>query len=154
MLYSSRLDNNRDEHYIVTAWQNRQNSMCAQRRLRSAWHSPRLIRVFAVCMKNAWVLSSYLLSALQRLWSDWAEAQAGLSVRYAHMPFCRFCCALAHNLGIKEIAPTCVSNGLLWFVSCTVCLGLFALPLGVIAKLYLDWLQSPVTKYFSHNSVW
>ena len=34
-------------------------------------------------MKNAWVLS-YRLSAQQRLWSDWAVAQADLSVRWAH----------------------------------------------------------------------
>ena len=24
-------------------------------------------------------------------WSDWADAQAGLSLRWAHMPFCWFC---------------------------------------------------------------
>ena len=41
-------------------------------------HSPSLIRVFAVPMKKAWVLS-YSLSAQQRLWSDWANAQADLS---------------------------------------------------------------------------
>ena len=35
--------------------------LCAQRRLRSAWASAQLIRVFAVRMKKAWVLS-YLLS--------------------------------------------------------------------------------------------
>ena len=44
--------------------------LCAQRRLRSAWTSPSLIRVFAVRMKKAWVLS-YPLSAQWRLWSDW-----------------------------------------------------------------------------------
>ena len=36
------------------------------------WHPPSLIRVFAVRMKKAWVLS-YPLSAQQRLWSDWAD---------------------------------------------------------------------------------
>ena len=35
---------------------------------------PSLIRVFAVRMKKAWVLS-YPLSAQRRLWSDWAEAR-------------------------------------------------------------------------------
>ena len=30
------------------------------------------------------------LSAQQRLWSDWADVQADLSRRWAHMPFCRF----------------------------------------------------------------
>ena len=50
--------------------------LCAQRRLRSAWHPPSLISVFAVRMKKAWVLN-YQLSAQRRLWSDWADAQAG-----------------------------------------------------------------------------
>ena len=51
---------------------------------------PSLIRVFAVCMKKAWVLS-YPLSTQRRLWSDWADAQADLSLLWAHMPFCWFC---------------------------------------------------------------
>ena len=39
--------------------------------------------VFTVRMKKAWVLS-YPLSAQQRLWSDWADAQADLSLRWVH----------------------------------------------------------------------
>ena len=58
-------------------------------------HPPSLIRVFAVHMKKAWVLS-YPLSAQQWLWSDWADAQADLSIRWAHMPFCWFCREVAH----------------------------------------------------------
>ena len=46
-------------------------------------HPPSLIRVFAVRMKKAWVLS-YPLSAQRRLLSDWADAQADLSLRWAH----------------------------------------------------------------------
>ena len=53
-------------------------------------HPPSQIRVFAVRMKKAWVLS-YLLSVQRRLWSVWVDAQADLSLRWAHMPFCRFC---------------------------------------------------------------
>ena len=48
------------------------NSVWAQRRLS-------LIRDFAVRMKKAWVLN-YPLSALQRLWSDWVDAQAESSL--------------------------------------------------------------------------
>ena len=58
-------------------------------------HLPSLIRVFAVHMKKTWVLN-YPLSAQQRLWSDWADAQVYLSLYWAHMPFCRFCHTLAH----------------------------------------------------------
>ena len=46
--------------------------------------------VLVVCMKKPWVLS-YPLSAQRRLWSDWADAQADLSLRWAHKPFCWFC---------------------------------------------------------------
>ena len=49
-------------------------------------HPPSLIRVFAVRMKKAWALS-YPLSAQRRLWSDWADAQADLSLPWAHSHF-------------------------------------------------------------------
>ena len=52
-------------------------------------HPPSLIRVFAVRMKKAWVLS-YPLSAHRRLWSDQAESQADLSLRWAHCHFVGF----------------------------------------------------------------
>ena len=45
-------------------------------------HPPRLIWVFAIHMNKVWVLS-YPLRAQQRLWSDWADAQADLSLRWA-----------------------------------------------------------------------
>ena len=45
--------------------------------------------VFPVHMKKAWVLS-YPLSAQRRLWSDWADAQADLSLRWAHTHFVGF----------------------------------------------------------------
>ena len=52
-------------------------------------HPPSLIRVFAVRMKKAWV-PSYPLSAQWRLWSDWVDAQADLSLRWAHSHFVGF----------------------------------------------------------------
>ena len=58
-------------------------------------HLPSLIRVFAVCIKTAWVLS-YPLSTQQRLWSDWADAKVDPSLRWVHMPFCWFCHEAAH----------------------------------------------------------
>ena len=71
-----------------------------------------LIRVFAVCIKKAWVLS-YPLSIQRRLWSDWADAQADLSLCWVHMPFCWFCHEAAH-LGSSQY--TCMrfySQGLI-----------------------------------------
>ena len=63
----------------ATSWQNQQNGICTQQRL----------RVFAVHMKKAWVLS-YPLNAQRRLWSDWADAQANLSLHWAHSHFVLF----------------------------------------------------------------
>ena len=45
--------------------------------------------IFTVRMKKAWVLS-YPLSAQWRLWSDWTDAQADLSLRWAHSHFVGF----------------------------------------------------------------
>ena len=53
-------------------------------------HPPSLIRVFAVRKKKAWVLS-YPLSVKRGLWSDWANAQPDLNLRWAHMPLWCFC---------------------------------------------------------------
>ena len=91
----------------ATSWQNQQNECAPSEdsdqpghlpsliRVDQPGHLPSLIRVFAVRMKKAWVLS-YSLSAQRRLWSDWPDAQADLSLRWAHMPFCWFCHKAAH----------------------------------------------------------
>ena len=81
--------------------------LCAQRRL---------IRVFAVCMKKAWVLS-YPLSAQRRLWSDWAAA--GRTVTLLVLS-CRgsfdleWCKAVAFWLCLNNVRPKnkyiCVSG--------------------------------------------
>ena len=49
-------------------------------------HPPNLVRVFAVRLRKACVLS-YPFSAQWRLWSDWADVQAYLSLRWAHIHF-------------------------------------------------------------------
>ena len=66
-------------------------------------------RVFAVYMNKALALN-YPLSAQWRLWSDWAVAQADLSLRWAHRPFCRFCHALAQ----MSVFFGCRKNCLIW----------------------------------------
>ena len=60
-----------------------------------------LIRVFAVSMEKPCVLS-YPLSAQRRLRSDWVDAQADLSLRWAHISFCWFCCVVAQMLVIMH----------------------------------------------------
>ena len=52
-------------------------------------HPPSLIRIFTVRMKKAWFLS-YPLNAQRRLWSDWADAQADLSLCWVRSHFVCF----------------------------------------------------------------
>ena len=62
----------------AASWQNQQKG-----------HLPSLIRVFTVRMKKHWILS-YPLSAQWSLWTDWADAQADLSLCWVHSHFVGF----------------------------------------------------------------
>ena len=65
----------------AAAWQNQQNDLCAQRtQIRLGIHP--IWSVFAVRMKKPWDLS-YSMS-ISEDWSDWADAQADLSLCLAH----------------------------------------------------------------------
>ena len=71
------------------------------------WHVPSPIGVFTVRMKKALVLSCPL-NAQRRLWSDWADAQADLSLRWAQS-FCWLCHKAAHiskNVIFCSLFPT------------------------------------------------
>ena len=70
-------------------WQNQQSDYAPSEDSDQPGHPPSLIRVFTVRMKKAGVLS-YPLSAQRRLWSDWADAQADLSLCWAHTHFVGF----------------------------------------------------------------
>ena len=73
----------------ATTWQNQQSDCAPSEDSDQPGHPPSLIRVLPVRMKKAWVLS-YPLSAQRRLWSDWADAQAHLSLRWVHSHFVGF----------------------------------------------------------------
>ena len=73
----------------AATWQNQQSECAPSEDSDQPGHPPSLIRVFAVRMKKPWVLS-YQLSTQRRLWSDWANAQADLSLRWAHTHFVGF----------------------------------------------------------------
>ena len=96
--------------FIIRAasWQNQQNGMCAQRRLGSAWASAQSDQS-SLCAQ--WVAKdlSFLqadsedsqtgrMPRLSEDWSDWADAQADPSLRWAHMPFYWFCHDAAHTV--------------------------------------------------------
>ena len=67
------------------------------------------IRVFAVHIKKAWVLS-YPLSAQQRLWSDSADAQADRSPRWAHSYFVCFVMRLL-IFAVLSLISCCLFSG-------------------------------------------
>ena len=90
-----RLTQREYEYKWAATWQNQQSDCAPSEDSDQPWHPSSLIRVFTVCMKKAWVLS-YPLSAQRKLWSDWVDTQADLSLRWAHMPFCWFCYDAAH----------------------------------------------------------
>ena len=111
------------------------------------------IRVFIVRMKKAKVLS-YPLSAQRRLWSDWADAQAHLSLHWAHMPFCWFC---------HEAAQMYCWN----LLKCTaVTYGAFSILSSITIKLKLDgectqeyfltsvWLEWTTAKIYCYDTFW
>ena len=85
-LFPTRLSNVNSYHSLIIwaiSWQNQQSDCAPSEDSDQPGHPPSLIRVFAVRMRKAWVFS-YPLSAQRRLWSDWADAQADLSLRWAH----------------------------------------------------------------------
>ena len=100
-----------------------QDCMCAQRRLRSVCrpsedsdqtaHSRSLIRVFAghsVGSQGSKVSSG----EQQRIWSDYANVRADLSLCLVHLHFCRLCCAPTRIYALKdwslEVTISCTAN--------------------------------------------
>ena len=88
VLVHLRHDRQLDPIWAAT-WENQQSECAPSEDSDQPGHPPSLIRVFAVRMKKAWVLS-YSLNAQRRLWSDWADAHADLSLRWAHSHFVGF----------------------------------------------------------------
>ena len=88
-----------------------------------------LIRAFAVRMKKALVLS-YTLRAQRRHWSDWADAQADLSLRWAHshivgFVMSRLICPVYALIARQELLISYnnnpeehLGNTSCWFVDC------------------------------------
>ena len=135
ILFPSRLSNVNSYHSLIiwaVSWQNQQSD-CAPCEdsdqpghtpsLISVFavpdqpgHPPSLIRVFVVRMRKAWVFS-YPLSAQRRLWSDWADAQADLSLRWAHS-HCWFCHEAAHlyigRVVRPQLAETSIKEWIVW----------------------------------------
>ena len=101
----------------VAIWQNQQNDCAPSEDSDQPGHSPSLIKVFAVRMKKAWVFS-YPLSTQRRLWSDWADAQADLSLRWVHTHFVGFVMSWL----ILELLSNTVPYNKVWFTRFSIIL--------------------------------
>ena len=86
----------------AATWQHKQNGCAPSEDSDQPGHPPSLIRVFAVRMKIVWVLS-YPFSAQRRRWSDWANAQADLSLRWKHGHFVGFVMSRHNSCFIMQI---------------------------------------------------
>ena len=106
-------------------------------------------------MKKPWVLS-YPLSTQRRLWSDWADAQADLSLHWAHTYFVGFVMSRLNYclLGLidgKDIEHDCINN---WHYDC-----INNWHLIIIINSYHDCRKSPKNSYTrkiscSHPKIW
>ena len=77
----------------AAAGQNQQYGMGAQLRLRSAWAFRQSDQSSLSIWRNIGPLTTYWAHGED--WSESADAQADLCLRWAHMSFCWFCCAVA-----------------------------------------------------------
>ena len=77
----------------ASTWQNLQNGMCAQGRLRSTWASAQSDQSLLSTWRKLGSLATHCVHSKD--WSDWVDAHTDLSLRWVHMPFCKFCHALA-----------------------------------------------------------
>ena len=110
-------------------------------------------------MKKAWVLS-YPLSAQRRLWSDWADAQADLSLRWAHTHFFFFFFhVVAHLNPLINFLQTVLRR---WFWCCSIFVrfcGDILVSYGFIINFYLhscvfrefDWLAGYIHFVMKQN---
>ena len=93
----------------AASWQNQQNGMCAQRRLRSAWASDQSAQSLRCPHEKARVLS-YLLSAQRRLirlggCPGWSESSLGAQ------SFCWFCHEVTQMVvTMKLVFPLCTKH--------------------------------------------
>ena len=96
---------------LAATRQNQQNDCAPSEDSDQPGHPPSLIRVFAVRMKKPWVLSCPL-NAQRRLWSDWADAQADLSLCWAHSHFVAFV--------VSRLMYCLKASNYFWLLNCII----------------------------------
>ena len=84
----------------------------AQGRLRSAWASAQSDQSSPSTRRKLGSLVTLSVQIERRIWSDWANAKADLSLRWAYV-FCWFCHDAAHfNTQICKYTNTFLENGI------------------------------------------
>ena len=76
-----------DDFDWAEAWQNQQNDTCARRRRSSAWASAQSNQSLGCCSQLVAKGPRFLHAGCEY----WVDAQAELSLRWAHGSFCWFC---------------------------------------------------------------
>ena len=87
------LESNNPAIKWVRAWQNQHNDLCPQRKLRSAWASAQSDQSSLSPWRNLASLATHWVH--REDWSNWADAQADLSLCWTHRSYCWFCHAVA-----------------------------------------------------------
>ena len=126
----------------AAAQQNQQNDVCP-----SDW-PPILIRVFAVhSAKDPW----FLHADSEDWWSDWADAQADLSLPWAPRSFCWFCHAVAHFMNAFATIPK--HAGVMWGLSWKDIAVVYHLlvPKSIVFERFRYILKSNMTTYIITN---
>ena len=92
----------------ATAWENQQSDCAPSEDSDQPGHPPSLIRVFAV--RSMGNYGPTLFSCGQRIFrSDWADAQADLSLRWAHSHFVGFVMLrLIYTIAATPVCMTCI----------------------------------------------
>ena len=97
--------------YVIWAalWQNQQNDCAPSEDSDMPGHPPSLISVSAVRSVGSWG-SSVSSCGQRRLWSDWADAQADLSLRWAQSHFVGF--VICSSFYVSSVPPSIVITSL------------------------------------------
>ena len=128
----------------ATSWQNQQCGCAPSEDSDQPGHPPSLSKVFAMRMKKHSVLS-YPLSAQRRLWSDWTDAQAVLSLRLAHSHFVCFVMRRLNSIFICTVFLLIYvkyKNAILPHIDCLFCTWKNETNRLVLSQIF-DWTWIP-----------
>ena len=134
----------------AATWQNQQNECAPSEDADQSGHPPILTRVFAVRMKKAWVFR-YPLCAQRRLWSDWADAQIDLSLRWAHSHFVGF--VMSRLMYLLWFHQSKKIKEMFYMYNSNFCCIAIIEP-DIILSLWFDWFKMYCSLLGPRSSSW